>query len=155
MIIYGGNLLYPPQGGLIMRVAGKWLRFLNYQRLLFAFLDWYNQTLRFSCSNIVNQTFQLSRFGRETHGLSSHLTVSRFNLQISRDTQDQQIVNEFTINFSREIRWKWNLLLHGFIVTSLLSLQWKCWQNIVSIHFFKLINSFDRKLINFLLSISC
>jgi hypothetical protein len=33
----------------------------------------------------------------------------------------------------------------------LLSMQWKCWKNIAPIPFLKLINSFDRKLINFLL----
>ena len=30
------------------------------------------------------QTFQLSRFGRETREFRTHLTVSRFNLEISR-----------------------------------------------------------------------
>ena len=56
IIIYGGNSLYPPQGGgggLIMRVASKWLWLFNHQELPFALLDWYNQTLRFSCNNIV------------------------------------------------------------------------------------------------------
>ena len=48
VIIYGGNSLYHPQGGLIMRVASKWLWLFNYQWLLFALLDWYNQTLRSS-----------------------------------------------------------------------------------------------------------
>ena len=54
VIIYGGEFIISPQGdSLSQRVASKWLWFFNYQGPLFALLDWYNQTLRFSCNNIV------------------------------------------------------------------------------------------------------
>ena len=54
MWLYMGGIHYISlRGGLIMRVASKWLWFFNYQGLLFALLDWYTQTLRFSCNNIV------------------------------------------------------------------------------------------------------
>ena len=51
-------------------------------------------------SLIALQTFQLSRCGRETHDFRTHLTVSRFNLEISRF---------FTMNYNlNQIRPKIN-----------------------------------------------
>ena len=48
-----GNSLYPPQGGAHYEGCQQMIVIFNNQGLLFALLDCYNQTLRFSCNNIV------------------------------------------------------------------------------------------------------
>ena len=68
------------------------------------------------------QTFQLSRFGRETHGFRSDLKVSRSNLEISRFSSINYNVNEMRpkinlvldfVSASKQFeRWTLNVIIY-------------------------------------------